>query len=45
MSAVWRTIELRMASVCSSPRCSWSGVYSPLRNLITPGTRTKSTRI
>ena len=44
MSAVCWMIELRMSSVCSMSMCSCRGVYSPLRSLITPGTRTKSTR-
>ena len=33
-----------MARVCSMSMCRFSEVYSPLRSLMTPGTRTKSTR-
>ena len=44
MSAVCWMIDERIASVCSMSMCSFSEVYSPLRSLITPGTRTKSTR-
>ena len=44
ISAVCWMIEPRSFSVCSMSRCRLSEVYSPLRSLITPGTRTKSTR-
>ncbi|HML09213.1 MAG TPA: hypothetical protein VK432_00020 [Stellaceae bacterium] len=37
-------IEERMASVSSMSICKESETYSPLRSLITPGMRTKSTR-
>ena len=44
MSAVWRMIDERIASVSSISMCKLSETYSPLRSLMTPGTRTKSTR-
>jgi hypothetical protein len=37
-------IDARMRKVWSTSMCRFSGVYSPLRSLTTPGTRTKSTR-
>ena len=44
MSAVCFMMEARIAMVCSVSSRRLSGVYSPLRSLMTPGTRTKSTR-
>ena len=44
ISAVWRMIEERIASVSSISICRLSETYSPLRSLMTPGMRTKSTR-
>ncbi len=43
MSAVCRMIDERIANVSSISICRFSETYSPLRSLMTPGTRTKST--
>jgi hypothetical protein len=43
-SAVCWMMEARIDIVSRMSRCRLSGVYSPLRSLTTPGTRTKSTR-
>ena len=44
ISAVCRIIDARIASISVMSMCRFSAVYSPSRSLITPGTRTKSTR-
>ena len=44
-SAVCRMMEARIRSTSAMSMCRLSEEYSPLRSLMTPGTRTKSTRV